>query len=60
VVADEPHSFAESCFALLKDPLLRLYLVAQGRKLMEEKYNWESIEGLVRTVAGGLLEGRRE
>ncbi len=43
-VADDPLIFAEKTAHLLKNSAARCLLAANGRKLVEEKYNWESIE----------------
>ncbi|MEW6771940.1 MAG: glycosyltransferase family 4 protein [Bacillota bacterium] len=42
-VADTPASFAEAVIRLLQDPLRWAALVANGRKIAEEKYSWRSI-----------------
>lgn len=41
LVADNAKEFAEKVVRLLKDPVLRLQLARNARRLVEEKYTWE-------------------
>jgi glycosyltransferase involved in cell wall biosynthesis len=59
LVGDEPGKFAKACVELLKDPELRRRLVAHGRRLVEDKYDWRSIEDRLKTVADEVLDERR-
>ena len=43
IIADEPSDFARWCIELLRNPDLRKELGQEGRKLVEEKYSWETI-----------------
>jgi len=45
-----PKSIAEKIETLLKDKKLRLRLVENGRKLVEEKYNWDSIARQIENI----------
>jgi glycosyltransferase involved in cell wall biosynthesis len=59
LLADDPHRFAASCVALLREPALRRRLVARSRQLVEQKYAWGPIEDRVKAVATELLLERR-
>ncbi|MBU1102183.1 glycosyltransferase family 4 protein, partial [Patescibacteria group bacterium] len=41
--ARNPQSIAEKITLLLSDEILRQRLIANARKLVEEKYNWDNI-----------------
>lgn len=43
LIADEPAEFAESVVELLGNPDLRAHLAVNGRRLVQEKYDWGSI-----------------
>ncbi len=43
LVADEPTQFAEAVVRILKNPVLGEKLVVQGRRLAEEKYDWQVV-----------------
>ncbi len=57
LIADDPAQFAAQTVRLLRDPDLRRRLVENGRRLVEEKYNWrvigEKFNHLVESVVGG-------
>lgn len=42
-VVDEPADFASAVVRLLCDPARRAILAANGRKLVEERYNWKAV-----------------
>jgi len=42
-VADDPAQFAEKIICLIKNPALRRVLVANGKELVEQTYNWQTI-----------------
>ena len=42
-VADEPGEFAAACLKLIGSEEIREKMIAEGRKLMNEKYNWSEI-----------------
>lgn len=43
LVADEPKEFAAKVIQLLEDHQLRQEIVNNGRRLVEDKYNWDSV-----------------
>jgi len=43
IVADEPKEFAAKVIQLLDDPNLRQQIGQNGRRLVEEKYNWPDV-----------------
>lgn len=43
LVADEPVDFARQVIRLLKDPALQESLSTGGRRLVEEKYDWQAV-----------------
>ena len=43
LIADDPNSFAEQTIRLLNEPELRQHLSSNGRKLVEQKYDWQQI-----------------
>jgi len=43
LVADEPSVFAEHVLRLLADPELRARLAANGRRLVQDKYDWGQV-----------------
>lgn len=47
ILADTPQSFADGCVDLLDNPELQKRLVEEGRKLVDEKYDWSRISPLV-------------
>jgi glycosyltransferase involved in cell wall biosynthesis len=57
LVADSPADFAGQVARLLHDEPLRRHLAANGRRLVEQKYDWaalgEQFRRLVDSVAGG-------
>jgi len=52
LVADEPGEFADKVIRLFKDDKLRHNLIQNGRKLVETKYNWQYLGGLLDKVYG--------
>jgi glycosyltransferase involved in cell wall biosynthesis len=42
LIADEPSTFADAVLQLLEDQALRARLTANGRRLVEERYSWET------------------
>jgi glycosyltransferase involved in cell wall biosynthesis len=42
LIADEPSAFADAVLQLLEDQALRARLTANGRRLVEERYSWET------------------
>ncbi len=45
LVADSPADFAQAVIGLLRDKLLQDKLSANGRKLVEERYDWQVVLG---------------
>ena len=43
IIADEPKEFASKVIQLLDDPKLRREIGQNGRRLVEEKYNWPDV-----------------
>lgn len=43
LVADTPQDFAAAVVRLLQDPSLRASLAANGRRLVEERYDWQVV-----------------
>jgi glycosyltransferase involved in cell wall biosynthesis len=43
LIADEPVAFAAATLRLMDDQTLRMTLGAEGRKLVESRYGWESL-----------------
>jgi polysaccharide biosynthesis protein PslH len=41
LIADEPEAFAAAVVRLLNDPITRRRLAAAGRRLVEQKYDWQ-------------------
>ena len=62
LIADEAHEFAEATLRLLRDPQLRRRLSTNGRKLVEERYDWrmivESFERLLSSLVAGNGQGQ--
>ena len=42
LIADEPAEFADALQCLLDDRALRARLAANGRRLVEDRYSWET------------------
>ena len=51
---DDPKDLAEKIKTLIDDPELRKKLSANGRKLVEEKYNWDKIALQMEEIFGKL------
>ncbi|MDR0870061.1 MAG: glycosyltransferase family 4 protein [Planctomycetaceae bacterium] len=47
VLADEPQEFADKCIELLENADLRNRLISEGRKVVDEEYDWSRISPLV-------------
>jgi glycosyltransferase involved in cell wall biosynthesis len=50
IVADEPKEFASKVIQLLDDPELRREIGQNGRRLVEEKYNWPDVVGRLEKI----------
>jgi glycosyltransferase involved in cell wall biosynthesis len=59
LVADGPKTFAAACVAILRDPQLGARLAGRARRLVEDKYSWQSIEEQIRMISLHLLRGPR-
>jgi glycosyltransferase involved in cell wall biosynthesis len=64
LIADEATEFADAVTRLLSDPALRARLAAGGRRLVEERYSWETcaqaLEQLLHRVTRRSTERRTE
>ena len=53
LIRDNPIEFAQGIIDLLKDENLRLRLGQNGRRLVEDKYNWKTVfRGIDKMIAG--------
>ena len=50
LVADTPADFASLVTRLLKDPILQEGLSVSGRRLVEEKYDWQAVLGRLNPI----------
>jgi len=50
LLADTPQDFVERCLHLLDDIVLRNFLAAEGRKVVDEQYDWSRISPLLHTA----------
>ena len=55
VAVDDPKDTAEKIDMLLRDEPLRQKLIANGRRLVEEKYQWSKISGQMKNIFRRLL-----
>jgi glycosyltransferase involved in cell wall biosynthesis len=58
LVADHPEDFARSVIDLLQNPELQLRLSANGRRLVEKKYDWQVVLGELDRVYQNLAKSR--
>ena len=56
VLADVPEDFADRCVELLDDPLRRNRLVEEGRRTVDEQYDWSRISPLVENAWTQTIE----
>jgi len=56
LIRDTPDAFAAACVAVLRNPGLREQLSARSRRLVAEKYSWDSVEERLKTVSLALFE----
>lgn len=49
LLADDPRDFAAAVARLLRDGALRRQVIANGRRLVEERYSWQAVYQQVRT-----------
>jgi glycosyltransferase involved in cell wall biosynthesis len=56
LVADSPEEFAGSVIKLMQDKELQQKLSTNGRRLVEEKYDWQVVLGELDRVYQGLTE----
>ena len=63
IVADEPKAFASKVIQLLDDPKLRQQIGQNGRRLVEEKYNWPDVvnrlDKIYEQIAGNPFSSRK-
>ncbi|MEW5868448.1 MAG: glycosyltransferase family 4 protein [Chloroflexota bacterium] len=55
LIADAPEQFAAETVRVLRDPELRERLSQNGRKLVEEKYDWEIVGQKLEQICQSLL-----
>lgn len=58
LIADTPHEFAGAVVRLLREPELGRRLAANGRRLVEERYDWRVVLPALEQVYYRLREGR--
>ena len=58
LIADEPEQFAAEVVRLLNDGALRQHLSTNGRRLMEEKYDWRVVLPKLERVYESLVTAR--
>ena len=59
LIADTPAEFADAVLRLLDDKALRARLVTNGRRLMEERYSWETSAQKLEQLLHQVIEQRR-
>jgi glycosyltransferase involved in cell wall biosynthesis len=59
LVADSPEDFARSVIRLIQDRQLQDKLSVNGRRLVEEKYDWQVVLGALDKVYQRLAESRK-
>jgi len=59
LLADDPMAFAQCVIALLKDEGKRRFLGANARALVERKYSWEVVTGLMNMIIEETAGNRR-
>ncbi|MGB9594871.1 MAG: glycosyltransferase family 4 protein [Candidatus Poribacteria bacterium] len=60
LISDDPKEFAESVMLLLNDKDLRYRLGENGRKLVEDKYDWKAISMKLNTIYRNYLRRDNE
>jgi glycosyltransferase involved in cell wall biosynthesis len=60
LIADGPNEFADAILRLLGDETLRARLVANGRKLVQERYGWNRIGRKLNCFLRQVVEWHRE
>jgi glycosyltransferase involved in cell wall biosynthesis len=56
LVADEPEGFAEAVVTLLKNPTLGEQMARNGRRLVEDKYDWQRVLPKLEAVYESLVQ----
>lgn len=59
LIADEPTVFADAVLRLLGDEALRAKLAANGRRLVERHYSWETCAQKLEQLLYQVVEQRR-
>lgn len=59
LIANSPQQFAEKTMHLLSDRQFYQFISANGRQLVEARYDWDKIAGRLMEVYTGMLEQRR-
>ncbi len=60
LIADDPEQFARKTVRLLRDEALRRQLAANGRQLVEARYDWRQIGREYAALVESLVTGRRK
>ena len=55
LIADSPEDFAEAVVRLLRNPALRAEMGANGRKLVEQEYDWGMLARRFEDVLSGIV-----
>jgi glycosyltransferase involved in cell wall biosynthesis len=58
LLADQAEPFAEKVVRLLRQPRLRAALAQEGRRLVEEKYDWRVVSSTMERALFDLAQGR--
>ena len=59
LIADDPADFAAQTVRLLRDPALRARLAENGKKLVEQKYDWRVIGERFNELVESVVEARK-
>ncbi|MDH4135798.1 MAG: glycosyltransferase family 4 protein [Anaerolineae bacterium] len=59
LIADEPTEFADAVLRLLDDQALRAKLAAHGRRLVKERYSWETCAQKLEQLLCQVVEQRK-
>ncbi len=60
VVSYDPAALANAISAMLDSPSIRQEFGAEGRKLVEEQYNWPRIASRIESIYGGIIAGHKK
>jgi glycosyltransferase involved in cell wall biosynthesis len=60
LISDEPEGFARSVMRVFNDPELRVKLASNGRRTVEEKYDWRLIGDKLNTFIEDIVENSND